>query len=595
MAKPTKTTRAKAPRKMAKPAPAVPGIPYPFRGMAPTPPAANAAAAAAHSVDALFGRLGYAAGPAPSRYSTYPADGISAEIISTAFRQADLGYPRIQAELYEQVIERDAHLRGISRARIYEVTGKPWRIRPANESPLADCVAKFCRAVVEEIDSFDADIEDLLYAEAAAYSASEIVWHFNDIRFPTLDESWARARFMVPRCLEWVHGKHFEFDQITDEPYLWISGARIQLPANKFVFHAASGQGVIERRGYMRPCVPLHAGKAWAFRDWLLYEGLFAVPQITGSYPSDAEEYEKNRDAYKAMLRQWGKGIPAVVPDEFKMTITQATGGGTSAGIHAAIVGYVNQEYSKLITGSTLTVEIGATGSYAASETHADVRHAFVRADARRLERTLRSDLLRPIVELNVEELAAQLGANPDDILRAVPHFYWRIDRETTPKERCEIAISLANAGLPIDEEQLLDEFGFDKPRPGGKALEGTPVAVANGAAAVGSYVAADFGVKVDKQSDAAPTEGEPALTKPADAEGDETAKTTPIELTPTAIAAIVTVNEARASQGLPPLPGEDGLLTVAEFTAKHAQTVSVGAAATEGDAHQSPTDPAQK
>lgn len=66
------------------------------------------------------------------------------------------------------------------------------------------------------------------------------------------------------------------------------------------------------------------------------------------------------------------------------------------------------------------------------------------------------------------------------------------------------------------------------------------------------------------------------------------------IDLTSTDIASIVTVDEARASQGLPPLGGADGALTVAEYQAKNAAVIAAAASATAGDAAPEPTpDPA--
>jgi hypothetical protein len=55
------------------------------------------------------------------------------------------------------------------------------------------------------------------------------------------------------------------------------------------------------------------------------------------------------------------------------------------------------------------------------------------------------------------------------------------------------------------------------------------------------------------------------------------------INLTPTDIAGIVTVNEARASQGLPPMESADGLLTVAEYQAKNAAVTAVASQAANG------------
>lgn len=550
-----------------RPAEAVPGFEGGFVTTPTTTPNTRTARQAS-SAEALQGRITYTAGPSLTRYSTYPADGISPEIIKAALRNADLGYPRLQAELFEQVSERDAHLRGVAKARIYEVSGKPWRVQPLDETPIAQAVAKFCRAALDEIDGFDSDLDDLLWANGNGYAASEIVWGFRQLRFPLDGGRSASVHALTPSSLDWVHAKHFEFDAITDQPYLWLSGARVPLPANKFVFHVAADTGLIERRGYMRPCTMLHAMKAWAMRDWLLYEALFAIPQVTGSYPADREQYEAQRGVYQQIMRDWGKGVPAFIPDEIKFAITSTQAGGNSSGVHAAICGFVNQEMSKLIQGETLTTEVGSVGAYAATETHADVRFAFIRADARKLEQTLRMDLLRPIVAINAERLAFALGTDPEEIVRAVPRIHWRIDRETSPTQRKDILLSLANAGVPVSLDQVNDEFGVDPPREGARLLKGDPVQVSSGGAVVGSHDAA-AGVADDSASGGGASGG--------GASG--------INLTATDVASVVTVNEARAAQGLAPWEDERGALTVTEYQAKNAETVATAAAAQSGQA----------
>lgn len=55
------------------------------------------------------------------------------------------------------------------------------------------------------------------------------------------------------------------------------------------------------------------------------------------------------------------------------------------------------------------------------------------------------------------------------------------------------------------------------------------------------------------------------------------------IALTSTDVAGIVTVNEARAAQGLPPMPGPEGTLTVSEYQARNAATIAAAANATAG------------
>jgi hypothetical protein len=55
------------------------------------------------------------------------------------------------------------------------------------------------------------------------------------------------------------------------------------------------------------------------------------------------------------------------------------------------------------------------------------------------------------------------------------------------------------------------------------------------------------------------------------------------IDLTSTDIASIVTVDEARRSQGLAPMGGANGALTVAEYQAKNAAVIAAAANATSG------------
>jgi phage-related protein (TIGR01555 family) len=92
----------------------------------------------------------------------------------------------------------------------------------------------------------------------------------------------------------------------------------------------------------------------------------------------------------------------------------------------------------------------------------------------------------------------------------------------------------------------------------------------------------------VDSEALQAELEAKTTFTDPNAAPGTETAA--PVEsagpklqLTASDIATIVTVNEARASQGLPPLPGPDGNLTLPEFKAKHAIILAAAANAESG------------
>lgn len=60
------------------------------------------------------------------------------------------------------------------------------------------------------------------------------------------------------------------------------------------------------------------------------------------------------------------------------------------------------------------------------------------------------------------------------------------------------------------------------------------------------------------------------------------------ISLAPTDLAVVITVDEARASQGLGPL-SEDGGLTITEYKAKHSAVISDAADADAGQSDDAP------
>lgn len=556
------------------------------------------------SPEALLGSIATGAGPSLTAMSSYPADGIDPVQVVAIFRQADRGYPRLQSELYEQLIEGDGHLRAVAEARINGITANKPRVQAFNETPVAKCVQAFVKAVLDEIEDFDRSLEALLWANGYGYAACEIVWGLKTIRFPTPDGKSATIEALCPVSLDWVHQKHFEFDLLTDERYLYLNSGRQTLPPNKFVFHAASGAARTARRGYMRAATKLLAYKRWAERDWVNYCHIYGVPQLRGVYNGDTTQYFEHRDLYEKIMRDFGKGVPAIHGDDFKIQIDNPPPGGKSNDPQGAMIGWCNAEISKLVQHETLTTEMGGVGSYNASETHADVKHSVHLSDARKLADTERRDLLKPIVRLNAERLAAACRERPDDVIRATPFLMWRIDREMSPEVRARVyAIGVNELGSKLSEDQFMDEMGFDAPAPGKPGLGGKPVQVGTGGL-VGSLEAARKGAEPPKDP-ATPAHGSegkadgsgtkpaqaPAESAPHEAVHAEAAKlkAVKIELTSTDLATIVRVDEARESQGLPPIGGEDGKLTIAEFKAKHEAVIAKAVSAEAGPQAQAP------
>jgi phage gp29-like protein len=471
-----------------------------------------------NSQDALFGRISYAAGPAQTRYSSYPERGLEPTTIWNLQVQRNNGYPQLWCELAEGVLERDGHLGGIAETRRHSVLDKPLRFHPALRDDLSASLQGLIERAVDRIDSFDQTIEDLLYAPAFGWASSEMVWVRDQrVRLKLPNGKTTTVLMHLPRTIEWVHQKHFRFDRDTDEPYIWISGDGQSLPENKFVFHVGSGAGLVERRGFLSSCIWLSAAKRWSERDWLVYAKLFGIPNIMGKYSDGKEEYEKHRTEYQKLLKDWGEGIPVILPEDLVVEVTRDPGG-RSNDVHGAIIGWANGEMSKRVHGSTLTVEIGNQGAYAAADTHRDAPYMRSRADARKLAGTLRRDIYTAILRVNRYRLATALGETPDDIMERVPRCSWRIEREMTPMDRQKVYEGAVNElGVDVDEEQYRDEMGMDAPRPGGQRLRGKPIPVGSGGLAP-SIEASEDGA----EPPAKPAPAPPAKSTPSDRDSDD-------------------------------------------------------------------------
>jgi len=561
------------------------------------------------SEEALWGRLTYNAGPQWDRYSTYVGTGLEPDTIYNLMVQRNNGYPQLWADLVEQAIERDGHLGGVYDTLRRTVSQSQFRVHPWDQTEVARANASFIEAGLGEMDSFDSMVEDLLSAPAYGYASSEIVWQRRMVRFIGPRERPVSFEAVVPRGAYWLHPKKFCFDLATDEPLLWIgSSAGVTLPPNKFLFHTAIGPGTIAKRGFMGSCIWLHAAKQWSARDWLIYGKIFGIPQILAKFPNAEEEYRVHREKYQQILKDWGEGIPALVPDNLNVEIPTNANGGRAGDVHGSIIGWANAEISKRVLGSTLTVEMAQSGSYNAADVHAEAPQIRARGDARRLAETLRRDLFRAMLRLNAARLGEAYGVAFNEVTASVPKCSWRIDREMKTTDRLTVYGKADELGVATDEQQFRDDFGLDAPRPGGRAIKGKvqqipaegaltttqAVAAADAPVTTGGEGAAPLATdaKVDiaqtnaeaqvavGDTTAAPVESA-ATTEAASA---SSAAIPHIDLAPTDLATIVTVDQALRSQGLPPLGGADGALTIAEFKAKRAAVISTAANADSGN-----------
>lgn len=458
--------------------------------------------------EAFFGRVSYDAGPAWTRFSSYPATDLTPEKITGAQKDAVAGYPLIWSEMIEQILSRDAHLGGIAQQRVDDVVKGSWRLIDSMHDPLATAVTNFCDEAVRGIDSVEDGMSWLLLGNAYGYNAVEIVWERKRVTFPgPKGEILGPIEVVVPRMLCAVHPKHFRFDLRTDEPYLWLGSDQVSLPFGKFVFYRGEGQHPITvRRGYMWPCSWLSMFKSIGWAGWAVFAEKFALPTPLIKYDGDVSQYREHKAIYEEILNNLGQGIGAIVPSEnFSAENFMATSGGRAGDPHSALSDACDSAQSVRVLGATLTAKIGNVGSFSASTAHLEVKYAREEADARRLWSSLRSDLIRPLVSFNADAIVRALqeqgygSVSADMVVRRMPRGYHRVPREVDPVQRGEIVSMAINEwGLKVGASKLFDEFDLPQPVSKEDVARGEPQIIASGGASIGSQQAAE-GVNVPK------------------------------------------------------------------------------------------------
>ncbi|MBW1991575.1 MAG: DUF935 domain-containing protein [Deltaproteobacteria bacterium] len=389
------------------------------------------------------------------RWSFYPSKGLTPSRLAWIFEAADAGNLREQAELFEEMEEKDAHLASILQTRKLAVLGLNWEVAPASEDQGDEEVARACRELLEDLDLEGACLH-LLDAIGKGYAVLEIIWDMQD--------GWAWVRELRP-----IPPKKVTFvNSLTPRLLTENSLEGEEFPPWKVVYHrhrARSGHDT--RNGVLRVCAYMYLFKNYALKDWATFNEVFGMPLRLGKYDQSASQAD--RDALVAAIRSLGSDAAGIISKNTEIEFVEAgqrlSG---AANPYQVMADFCNREMSKAVLGQTLTTDTaGATGTYAAGQVHQEVRRDLLEADARALAQTIRQQLLWPFVGFN-------FGWD-----RNLPRFDYVLEAEEDLKavaETYEIVTKMAPVGLA----HIYERFGIPAPEEGEPVTGALPVGTSN-------------------------------------------------------------------------------------------------------------------
>jgi phage gp29-like protein len=396
--------------------------------------------------------------------------------------------------LFEEALDKDAHLAALTAQRKAAVLGWERSIVPADESPQAQRVARFVEAALDNIGlnpqrggdgGFEHDLAELLDAIPYGLAVSEILWERTPVQGskekgeggraagPAADRGRdARATAnsgssplnlepsplnpVLPQALLARHPRRFIFD--ADNRLRLLTAAEPvvgeALPARKFLVFAPYGR---HENPYGHPQLRsvwwLAYFKRQVLRFWVMFCEKYGTPTAVLKHPLAATDSEKR--GYRRIIGSIQQETGLVVPEGVELSLLEAErhGGG---GSYRELIEFCNREMSKALLGQTLTTETEGRGSYALGRVHQAVRADIVRQDAQALMALVNTQLVRWIVDLNFPAA-----------LRLYPRWQLTPPRDADLRLQLEIDRFFSEQGLALDEGELYARYGRDAPASG--------------------------------------------------------------------------------------------------------------------------------
>ena len=382
--------------------------------------------------------------------------------LATLLRNSDDGDITDALELFEDMEKWDPRLASVAETRRRAVSGLPYEIVSAadvrddvKDKKLAEESAGFVREQFDSIPDFDIALEHLSDAIGPNLAVLEQVW----------EDGRIVEAFEIPsERLTMDLTKSTDIRVLTAEHQ--VNGIVAKSP--KFVVHIpkSTTRSPIAK-SLTRAQATIWLVKRLALADWAAFVEIFGLPVRVGRYTGQPSSSEKA--AMVKMLKNIGSNAWAMISEGMQIDFVEATNRGVSP--HQAIMNYCSREQSILWLGGNLTSDTtGGTGTFAAADVQDELRGDLRDDDIRREARTLREQIIRPMVEIGMARMNVPL-----------PYFQ-RVTPETIDRIKEAVLIDKSQRiGLDVSEDGARKRLGgIPKPQEGDTILK-PPDAFAEG------------------------------------------------------------------------------------------------------------------
>jgi len=379
--------------------------------------------------------------------SGYPSVKLTPERLATIFREADAGDISRQAELAEEMEEKDPELFGAIQTAKLGVQCLDHEILPFSDSAEDKKIADHVKENLQDLDLEDA-VLDLMDAIFKGSSFLEINWQMDGRRV------WAAG-------LEWIPQKRWSFvgelgnlsAKIPKFPRLLTDDSPvdgIEVEPFKVIYHRYKARsGFPQRAGLMRTVAFYYLFKNYGIKDWVIFLEKFGQPMRIGKFTPGASSDDLK--VLKEALQNLGVDAAAMISDTTLLEILETKTGAFSSDLYERILNFFKRAYEIAILGQTATTE-GTPGKLGSEEARSKVRFDLNKARARSLSKTLRDQFIWPMVGFN-------FGWDKN-----LPSSRFIIDEPQDSDALADTFLTMVDMGMRVPESFAHKKFGVPMP-----------------------------------------------------------------------------------------------------------------------------------
>ena len=351
--------------------------------------------------------------------------------------------------LAEEMEEREPQYRMALAQRKLALRNITPVIEPASKSARDKEIAEEARKIVDRT-SFRNAIMHLADGVAKGFAVGELVW--------TMDAS----KWSIERILS-RDQRHFQFDRLTGQEVRLRQDGSFEgeeLPAAKYVVHIPTlKSGTPIRQGLARTACWIFMLKSFTLKDWMSFLEIYGMPFRVGKYGPDATKDDK-RALLKAVANVAADG-GCIIPASMLLEFIETKGGASGENAFKGMAEYLDEQFSKLILGQTMTSQDGS--SEAQARVHDDIRLLILRADGDDLAATVQRDVIDPFVAFNY-------GNNVD-----APQVTFPVPDPEDLKLLMDATKTFVEMGGTVPAAPVREKLGWRDPVDGEEILGGTP------------------------------------------------------------------------------------------------------------------------